>query len=201
MHYDEMNSPAGLSGPRPRGRPAPLASAGPAATLVAGILLVNGAVVLWLLALGRGFLPASVPLEWWNPSTLAAHNSQHVTDAYSLLHAVSGAALYVAAGWLRPAWPFHRKLLMVLACSGVWEIVENTPWVIALFNDPVGAQVYRGDSIVNALSDTGFVALGVLAARLMPRWAVIGAGVLAEIGAAVMIHDSFVLGAARIILR
>ena len=90
---------------------------------------------------------------------------------------------------------------MVIACSGVWEVVENTPWIIALFNDPGGPGVYRGDSIVNAFSDTAFVALGFIVAHHMPRWFIIGAGLMAEIGVAVVIHDGFVLGTARIILR
>lgn len=197
MHCDDMNSRTNLT-PAP-----PLASlpASPAVTLCLGLLLVNGTVVLWLWLLGHSVLPASVPLEWWNGSTLSAHNSQHLTDFYSLLHAMSGAALYFAARALRPAWPLHRRLLMVVACSGVWEIVENTPPVIALFNDPAGLGVYRGDSIVNALSDTAFVALGFMAAHQMPRWVVIAAGLAAEIAVAVVIHDGFVLGTARIILR
>lgn len=175
--------------------------ASPALTLALGVMLVNGAVALWLLLLGRSLLPAAVPLQWWSGSTLAAHNSQHLTDYYSALHAVSGAALCFAARWVCPAWPLHRRLLMVIACSGVWEIVENTPWVIALFNDPGSLNVYRGDSIINALSDTGFVALGFVMAHQMPRWLIIAAGLVAEIGVAVVIHDGFVLGTARIILR
>ena len=197
MHYDDMNRRARLAPPPALGS----FPASPAVTLCLGILLVNGAVVLWLLMLGRDFLPAAVPLEWWSASTLADHNSQHLTDYYSALHAISGAGLYFAACWLRPLWPLHRRLLMVLACSGVWEVVENTPWVIALFNDPGSLSVYRGDSIVNALSDTAFVAMGFIAAHVLPRRVLVMAGVMAEIGVAVMIHDGFILGTARIVLR
>lgn len=197
MHFDDMNRRARLAPPPALGS----FPASPAVTLCLGILLVNGAVVLWLLMLGRDFLPAAVPLEWWSASTLADHNSQHLTDYYSALHAISGAGLYFAAYWLRPLWPLHRRLLMVLACSGVWEVVENTPWVIALFNDPGSLSVYRGDSIVNALSDTAFVALGFIAAHVLPRRVLVMAGVMAEIGVAVMIHDGFILGTARIVLR
>ena len=198
MHFDDMNSPTGL-GTAP---PLPLIRAAqPAVTFCLGLVLVNGAVVLWLWLLGRSLLPASVPLQWWSGSTLSAHNSQHLTDYYSLLHAMSGAALFFAARALRTAWPLHRRLLLAMACSGLWEVIENTPGVIALFNDPAGLHVYGGDSIVNALSDTAFVALGFLAAHHMPRWVIIAAGVLAEIGVAVVIHDGFVLGTARIILR
>lgn len=197
MHYDDMNGRSDLTA-------APLPSiraAQPAVTLCLGILLVNGAVVLWLWLLGRSILPPTVPLRIWNGSTLSAHNSQHLMDFYSALHAMSGAALYFAARRLRPAWPLHRRLLTVIACSGLWEIIENTPWVIALFNDPGGLHVYRGDSIVNALSDTAFVALGFMAAHQMPRWFIIAAGAMAEVGVAIVIHDGFVLGTARIILR
>lgn len=151
------------------------------ALLCLGFVLVNGLVVAWLVLLGHDALPSAVPLEWWNGSLLSHHNSQHVTDVYSPLHAVSGAALYVVATALRPHWPLHRRVLLVIACSGVWEIVENTPPVIALFNAAQGPAVYGGDSVVNALSDSAFVLGGSLAAPGFRRWLVITAGVLVEI--------------------
>jgi len=197
LHYDDVNGRTEMV----LRRPLPSVLGRPVLALTLGILLVNGAVVLWLLLLGRNFLPQEVPLDWWNPSTLLSHNSQHVTDLYSSLHAVSGAALYFLVRQLRPAWPVQLRLLLVIACSGVWEIVENTPWVIALFNDPESPGAYGGDSIVNALSDTAFVALGFLAAHSLPRWLIISAGVIAEVGVALMIHDGFVLGTARLVLR
>ena len=197
LHFDDMNRRPRPTPGQPLARP-PLS---PALTLCLGILLVNGAVALWLLLLGRSLLPTGVPLQWWSGSTFADHNSQHLTDYYSALHVISGAGLYFAARRVCPLWPLHKRLLMVIACSGVWEVVENTPWIIALFNDPGGPGVYRGDSIVNAFSDTAFVALGFIVAHHMPRWFIIGAGLMAEIGVAVVIHDGFVLGTARIILR
>jgi hypothetical protein len=202
LHFDDMNSRAEM--PPTVGTPGPIPAfpaLQPALAVCLGVLLVNGAVALWLMFLGRGFLPATVPLQWFSASTAAANNSQHLTDFYSLLHAVSGAALYFAARAVCPAWPPHRRFLMVIACSGVWEIVENLPVVIALFNDPGSLSVYRGDSIVNALSDTAFVALGFLSAHCLPRWLIIAAGVAAEIGVAMMIHDGFLLGTARLVLR
>jgi hypothetical protein len=90
---------------------------------------------------------------------------------------------------------------MAIGCSGVWEIVENTPSVIAMFNDPHGLAVYRGDSVVNALSDTSFAAAGFLAAHALPSWFIIAGGALVEVGVALMIHDGFVLGAARLVMR
>lgn len=197
MHCDEMNRRAEFFG-QPLSPPS---AAQPLLAAWLGILLVNGAVVLWLLLLGRNVLPETVPLRWWSGSTLSADNSQHVMDFYSLLHAMAGAALYFAARALRPAWSVHQRLLLVIACSGVWEAVENTPWVIALFNGPASPGLYGGDSIVNALSDTAFVAAGFLAAHSLPRWFVIAAGTLAEVGVAVMIHDGFVLGTAKLVLR
>lgn len=165
------------------------------------MLLVNAAVVVWLLLLGRGVMPDAEPLQWWSASTLAEDNSQHLADFYSALHAVSGAALHFAARALRPEWPLRRRFIMVIACSGVWEVVENAAFVISLFNDPGSLNVYRGDSIVNALSDTVFVALGFLAAHSLPRWLIIAAGTLAEATVAFVIHDGFVLGTSRVVLR
>ncbi|WP_134726319.1 DUF2585 family protein [Paracoccus luteus] len=181
--------------------PMPVPAAWPALQVAMAILLVNGAVILWLLLLGRGVLPDTVPLQWWSGSTLAADNSQHIADFYSALHAVSGAALCFAARAVCPDWPLHRRFIMVIACSGVWEVVENAPAVISLFNGPGSPDVYRGDSIVNALSDTAFVAFGFLGAHSLPRWFVIAAGASAEITAALIVHDGFVLGTVKVVLR
>lgn len=197
MHYEDANQRTQL----PRRSPMSLPAACPTLEVVIGILLVNGTVVVWLLLLGRGFGPESVPLQWWNGSTRTAHNSQHLADFYSALHAMSGAALYFAARAICPEWPLHRRFILVIACSGVWELVENTPAVIALFNDPGSLDIYRGDSIANALSDTAFVAFGFLAAHSLPRWFIIATGALAETAVALIIHDGFVLGAARVVLR
>ncbi|WP_196053681.1 DUF2585 family protein [Paracoccus lichenicola] len=173
----------------------------PAALEVAiGILFVNGAVACWLLLLGRGVLPDAVPLQWWSASTLRVDNSQHFADFYSALHAVWGAALCFVSRAIRPEATLHRRFLVAIGCSGVWEVVENTPFVISLFNDPAGLDVYRGDSIINALSDSAFVALGFLAAHKRARWIVIVAGVSTEAAMALMIHDGFVLGTARALL-
>lgn len=167
---------------------------------VCGILLVNGAVTLWLLSLGRSFLPEEVPLQLWSGSMLAWDNSQHLMDFYSPLHAFSGAVLYLAAAAIRPQWPIHWRLLIVIACSGVWEVVENAPGVIELFNPPGSPYLYQGDSIINALSDTGFVAMGFLAAHCLPRWLIVSAGAMAEVAVAVTLNDGFVLGTARLVL-
>lgn len=196
-----MNDRTGVIPKPDLGRPMRWLARRPVATLGLGVLLINGAVVLWLLFLGRSVLPANAALDWWNGSILRGDNSQHLMDFYSILHAMSGAALFFAVRWIRPAWPVPLRLLLVIVCSGGWEAVENTPWVIAVFNGPASPGGYQGDSIVNALSDTAFVALGFLAAHSFPRWLILVAGVLAEVAVAVMIHDGFVLGTARLVLR
>lgn len=173
----------------------------PVVSVCLGILMVNGAVVLWLSFLGRAFVPAPGSLQWWNVSTLPGDNSQHLMDGYSLLHAMSGAALYFAARVLWPSWPVHIWFLLAIVSSGIWEAVENTPWVIALFNDPLRPGAYHGDSIVNALSDSAFAGLGFLAARTLPPWTIVTFAVLTEAGLVILIQDGFVLGTARLVWR
>jgi len=186
----------------PRSWQPSLSAANSALVSLLGILLVNGTVMMWLLLLGHGFLPETVPLEWWSASTLTADNSQHLTDVYSTLHAASGAVLYFALKSCCPTWPLHYHLLTAIACSGVWELVENTPAVIALFNNPADPGSYHGDSIINALSDTAFVAFGFLAAQGFPRWLIIAGGfALAALWIGVTIHDDFIYDVTRTALR
>lgn len=169
--------------------------------LVIGSLMALSVMALTMKVLGHGLFPQDVPLQFWSVSTAPAHNSQHVVDPFSLLHAVSGGGLYLL---LRHRWPqlsIQAILTLAVVCSRVWEVVETSPAIIALFNDSDSPGSYRGDSIINAVTDTGFVALGCFAAHRLPGWLSLASAAVAELSVALMIHDGFVLGTARLVRR
>jgi hypothetical protein len=136
----------------------------------------------------------------WNSELTLQHNSQHVADAYSLLHLSIGSFIYMLTQHFNQTLRWTHWAVVGLASAAAWEAVENLPALIALFNPP-GLEVYHGDSILNALGDVVFVCAGLaLATRLRPGalWAAI-AGI--ELACAVLIQDSILWGTVRIILE
>jgi hypothetical protein len=60
-----------------------------------------------------------------------------------------------------------------LLVESAWEVLENSPPVIARYRE-TASQLYDGDSIVNAMGDLAFCALGFyLAAKLGWRWSLV----------------------------
>lgn len=163
------------------------------------ILLANSAAVVSLWLFGRPLLPASKPLRLWSANFEAASNSQHLSDPYSFMHCLFGAGLFLFLDWLKPIWPVRSKLIVAVLGSVVWEIVENTPRVIHLFNESGQPGAYAGDSIVNSLSDTGFVIAGFLIVRLLGWRTTLVLAVVTEIALSVSIGDGLLLGTLKVL--
>ncbi|RZI57838.1 MAG: DUF2585 family protein, partial [Zymomonas sp.] len=163
------------------------------------MLLVNGAAagLLWLF--GRSFLPRLEPLRLWSAGFEEGANSQHLSDPYSFMHGVFGAGLYLFIDRLKPGWSTRAKLMVAVIGSAVWEIVENTPPVIRLFNESGQPGAYAGDSIVNSMSDTGCVILGFFVAQLIGWRATLVLAILIEVVLSLTIGDGLLLGALKVL--
>jgi hypothetical protein len=162
-------------------------------------LLANAVAAGCLWLFGRSLLPETEPLRLWSTGFDAASNSQHLSDPYSLMHAVFGAALSIFLAALKPGWPVRSRLVVAVFGSVVWEIVENTPPVIRLFNESSQPGAYAGDKIVNALSDTGFVMLGFFVANWLGWRATLLLSVLVEVALVTSIGDGFTLGTLKVL--
>lgn len=187
------NTAPTLSSDSPRGL---LAS--PYAQCLVGLSIVLAmAGVLDLL--GRPLTCECGTVALWDGDPHSPGSSQQFADWYSALHVIFGIGLFLALHRARPRWPTGWLLLTTLASSAVWEIAENTPFIIALFGQAVGAPAYHGDSVLNAVGDTVFVTAGFLAARVLPLPATIGLALLLEVAIATAISDGFVLGTLRLV--
>ena len=166
------------------------------ASLTAAVVL---ALVFWLLALGRSLTCPCGEVLIWQGEMTPAHNSQQFSDWYSALHAVFGMGLYALIQRKQPRWRFGWKMLATVAGSATWEAVENVPFVIALFNAPSDPLRYTGDSVLNSLGDTLFVALGFFLAARLPAWLAALLALSAELAATLAINDGLILGTLRIL--
>ena len=103
------------------------------------------------------------------------HNSQHLADPYTLTHVLHGVAFYgllwlIAGTRLSNAWRF----VVTLAMETVWEVFENTPYMIDRYRESTISLDYYGDSIVNSLGDIVACGIGYALAATIPTWASVG---------------------------
>ena len=157
---------------------------------VAGLLALLAVV---LLAMGREPWCTCGYVKLWHGVVKSSENSQHLTDWYTFSHLVHGFGLYGLLWLVGRSWPLGLRLTLGTAVEVLWEIVENTDFVINRYREATIALDYYGDSVVNAAGDTLACILGLLLAARLPVWATIVAAVLLEAALAYVIRDNLTL--------
>lgn len=184
--------------PSLRGHESPPLAAGLGSQVLISLGL-GALLVLWLAAVGRPLICPCGTVTLWVGDVNSPQTSQQFADWYSLLHVVFGFALWLFLDWMKPQWSTGQKFVVAIASSVAWEAVENLPPIIALFGDSPGAPPYEGDSILNAVADTIFVAAGFLAARFMPVPVVLFAAFALELIVLNEAGDGYLLGSLRLL--
>lgn len=183
--------------PHPADRTSPFPMR-PGKRCLAGLAIVAAMAVI-LFAMGRHVTCSCGVVRIWQSGLDPAENSQQFADWYSLLHIVFGMGLALFVAWMRPKWSLGALLLSALLGHSIWEIAENTPWIIGLFSGSVNAPHYEGDSILNSLGDTVFALGGAVLMRTVPVWASVAVVLAVEIAVTVAIDDGFVIGTLRLV--
>ena len=161
-------------------------------TVAMGLVLLL--MIVLLRAEGRSFLcTTSSRFAIWVGDTCSSSTSQQLFDPYSFTHVLHGFLFFwliaLAFRRLTPAWQFWLALFL----EAVWEIFENTRFVIDKYRTETAALGYQGDTIVNSLGDLACALLGFLVAqRLGVRRSLI-VFVLLELVLILWIHDSLLL--------
>jgi Protein of unknown function (DUF2585) len=95
----------------------------------------------------------------WTSST-----SQNLFDPYSLSHVLHGVIFFwllrPLAGRVSLSW----RLVAALALEIGWELLENSPGIIARYRQDTAAFDYTGDSIINSLGDVASAMAGFMIA-------------------------------------
>ncbi len=160
-------------------------------------LIVIAAAVL--LAMGRNPICECGYVKLWHGVVQSSENSQHVTDWYSPSHFTHGLIMYFVA-WL--LWsrlrlfggrPARWALPIAVAVEAAWEIAENTPMVIDRYRAVTVSFGYSGDSVVNSLSDIGWMTIGFLVAARIPVKFSVALAVFLELLTLYTIRDNLTL--------
>jgi hypothetical protein len=130
-----------------------------AAVLVATALLLRAQGRFWFCECGYFLI--------WTSATWSADNSQHLFDPYALTHVLHGFLFCGLLALAAPASAQRWRLCLAVAAEALWEVVENTEFVINRYREATAALGYSGDTVVNSLGDIAACAAGfVIAQRL-----------------------------------
>lgn len=104
-----------------------------------------------------------------------------------------GVAFYGLLSWLVPKIPLNWRLCLAVLMEAVWEVVENSEFVINRFREVTAALGYHGDTIINSLSDIAACAVGFMIARRLGLWRSVALFVVTEVVLAIWVRDSLLL--------
>jgi len=159
--------------------------------LIALALVALQAAILF--AMGRLPICACGTIKLWQGTVNSSENSQHIFDWYTPSHVVHGILFYFALWLIFPKTPVLMRFVIAVGIEAAWEIIENTPFVIERYRSGTISLSYRGDSIVNSVSDTFAMAFGFLLATRLPVLVSICLIVVLEVTVAYFVRENLAL--------
>jgi hypothetical protein len=157
------------------------------ATLAA--ILVTG---LTQYAFGRSIICKCGYIKLWQFQVWSSENSQHLSDWYTFSHIIHGFAFYYL-GKLFKNLTLFQTFLLALAIESIWEIVENSSFIINRYRESTISLDYFGDSIINSIFDILAMTVGFYLAKKLPLWAIIALTIVMELGVGYLIRDNLTL--------
>lgn len=165
--------------------------------ILMGLTVVGMCFVLW--TQGRiWFCKWDSPLYLWSSDVWSIHNSQHLFDPYVFTHFLHGFLFLwgldlIVHKLLGKKLSFAWLLMLAVLTEAIWEVVENSAYVIEIYRANTASLEYFGDSIINSFGDILACALGfVVAYNLKFRWA-LAVFLIIEIILIITIRDSLLI--------
>jgi len=156
-----------------------------AASFAAAAILLRLEGRLWICACGS--------IRVWAGKVCSSDNSQHFLDPYSFTHILHGFLFFWLIAWLMPRLNSTWQLSLAVAIETLWEVFENTSFIINRYRSETAALGYTGDTVVNSFGDIVCCLVGfMIASRLGLRRSLI-MFVALEIILIVWIRDSLLL--------
>lgn len=146
-----------------------------------------------LFAMGRPPICPCGTVSLWHGTVQSNQNSQQISDWYSFSHIIHGFIFYGLSRFAMPRAPLWVALALAIGIEGAWEILENSAIIIDRYREVTMAYGYAGDSILNSVSDAGFMILGFLAASRMRWWWTVALAIGFELFTLWAIRDNLTL--------
>jgi hypothetical protein len=159
--------------------------------IILAAIILSAAVVE--LSMGRLLISRSHHIRLW-ASTNTSELSQQLADAYSFSHILHGVLFYTLLRLtFRHGLTFAACLIIAVAIESSWEIIENTDFVIDRYRHATASLDYRGDTVLNSMSDIFFAILGFFLAARLPVWATVALFLTIELALLIVIRDNLTL--------
>jgi hypothetical protein len=156
-------------------------------------LAIAAATALVLLAMGQPIICRCGDVKLWHGDVLSAENSQHLADWYSPSHLIHGLLFYALLWAVARRTSAGLRASIALLIESAWEVLENSPIIIDRYRTATISLGYHGDSVINSVSDIGFMLIGFwLAARLPIAMSIILA-IVFELAVGYAIRDNLTL--------
>ena len=104
-----------------------------------------------------------------------------------------GFAFFWLLSWLLPRVPQLWQLVIAILLEAIWEVFENTEFIIQRYREATAALGYFGDSIANSLGDVATCGVGFLIAQRLGLRRSIVAFAITEVVLLIWIRDSLLL--------
>lgn len=142
---------------------------------------------------GRSLLGPSGTFGWWEASVWSSENSQRVADAYTFSHIIHGMLFYAFLWLVARKLPVKYRFVLALIMEALWELFENSPFIIERYRAVTIAQGYVGDSVLNSVSDVVFAGIGFFISRFSKLWTSVFLIILMEVGCFFWVRDNLTL--------
>jgi hypothetical protein len=157
------------------------------------IVVVLAATAYQLRSLGRLWWCSCDYLLLWSGDPWSSDNSQHFLDPYSFTHVLHGFALCGLLVLIFPRLSQVWQLCLAVSIEALWEVVENSEFVIRRYREETAALGYHGDTIINSLGDIFVSGLGFVLARRLGLRRTLVLFVVTEVVLAIWIRDNLTL--------
>ncbi|MBX7170323.1 MAG: DUF2585 family protein [Pyrinomonadaceae bacterium] len=160
---------------------------------IAAMLISVIGMLIALRAQGRVWWCRVGDLSPWSSDIWSAHNSQHFFDPYTFTHILHGVLYFWIINLILSDYRLRWKFFLVIFVECVWELVENSNFVIDRYRAATISLDYYGDSILNSLSDVLSCAFGSFLAYKLKFWRSLAYFVATEILLLFLIRDNLTL--------
>jgi len=120
-------------------------------------------------------------------------------DPYSFTHVLHGFLLCGLLALIAPRLSALWRLWLAVSIEALWELIENSEFVIRRYREQTAALGYHGDTIVNSLGDILVCGLGFVLAQHLGFRRAFAVFVLTEVALALWIRDNLTLNIVMLI--
>jgi hypothetical protein len=135
----------------------------------------------------------------------------HFTDPYTFLHFESGLLTYLLWGWwglpgtsvqfdssiTATLWQDYGGLILALAVAFLWEVIENSDYIVNIYAKDLRQSYYKGDSAINIFGDVLSLGVGYNIAKVFGSlglyWVPAVWFIMSEVFCALTFRDSLTL--------